>query len=550
MSQGFLGLNIALSGLFANQRNLGIISHNVANAHTEGYSRQLMNTKAYRPQNLVGGKGTIGTGVDITAIKQVRDSYLDYKTRYETSLKHEWEARAKVLSEIEGTFNEPSDSSIAKLLDSYYESINTLAKNPENQTARTLVRQNIIGLSEGVRRISTALKAVQKDLNFQFRSAVKEVNGLAEQIRDLNEAIHKAELEGGRANDMRDQRNLLVDKLSEYVKVDYYEDEQKRFYVLVGGQQLVAHYRADSFRMIPREKPINDDDSHGIYDIEWQNGNPIFLESGKVKGLRDVRDNVSGDFKGIPYYIDKLNDFVSTFTQDFNEIHAGGYGLDKSTDLFMFTTKNRSSAEFRDYLINSGYNGTKAIEVTEAVQKGLAGVSDKEKAHRIRQNIQDILAQNPDYAKKTIFKLDGNYYVVDKIRADELSMASDLEDLNKLAASNSIDDLVGNGKNMLKLIETRHQVDMYDWGAPEDYVKSLVSNLGVDAREAYRIAENQAMLVKDYGRNRDSIMGVSLDEEMSNMIKYQTAYAANARMVNVFDEMLDLLVNRLGLVGR
>ena len=119
MSGGFLGLNTALSGLFANQRSLGIVSHNIANANTEGYSRQVMNTKAYDPQKLPGGLGTLGVGVDITAVKQIRDNYLDFKYRVETSVKGEWDARASVLQELEGIFNEPSDSSIAELLDQY-----------------------------------------------------------------------------------------------------------------------------------------------------------------------------------------------------------------------------------------------------------------------------------------------------------------------------------------------------------------------------------------------------------------------------------------------
>ena len=114
MSSGFLGLTTSLSGLFANQRSLGIVSHNIANANTEGYSRQVMNTKAYKPQILVGGMGTLGVGVDVTAVKQVRDSYLDFKYRTEMSVKGEWDARASVLTELEGIFNEPSDSSIAE----------------------------------------------------------------------------------------------------------------------------------------------------------------------------------------------------------------------------------------------------------------------------------------------------------------------------------------------------------------------------------------------------------------------------------------------------
>lgn len=547
---GFLGLTTSLSGLFANQRSLGIVSHNIANASTEGYSRQVMNTKAYKPQVLVGGMGTLGVGVDVTAVKQVRDSYLDFKYRTEMSVKGEWDSRASVLTELEGIFNEPSDSSIAKLLDQYYESLQTFNKNSDNLTARTLVRQNTIALSEGVQRISTMLKNLQADLNFQFKSAVGEVNSIAEQIAKLNETIYKAELEGGIANDVRDQRNVLVDKLSGLVKVDYYEDEQNRFYVLVGGQQLVAHYRSDTLALVARENKLNPDDGDGIMDVQWSNGNPINLGAGKVKGLQEVRDNIEGDSKGIPYYVEKLNEFIETFTNTFNNIHEDGYGLDGSTGTYMFTIDNMTTAQYKDYLVNKGLNGLPADEITASVMDGVSVLPENEQQDKINQNINKILANNPNYTNKSVKLIDGKYYVVDRIKASQVTIAKDLEDLNKFAAATRVEDLPGDGNNVLKMIETRHDVDLYEWGAPEDFMKSLISNLGVDAGEANRVSKNQALLVNEYSKARDSIMGVSLDEEMANMIKYQTAYNANARMVNVFDEMLDLVVNRLGIGGR
>lgn len=550
MSAGFLGLNTALSGLFANQRSLGIVSHNIANANTEGYSRQVMNTVAYKPQVLPGGMGTLGVGVDVTAVKQVRDSYLDFKYRVETSVKGEWDARASVLTELEGIFNEPSDSSIAELLDQYYESLQSLQKNPENLTARTLVRQNTIALSEGVQRISTMLKDLQADMNFQFKSAVEQVNAYADQIAKLNETIYKAELEGGIANDVRDQRNVLLDKLSELVNIDYYEDEQNRFFVLVGGQQLVAHYRADNLELVPREDKLNADDGDGILDVQWSNGNKLNVSSGKVLGLQNVRDNITGDDKGIPYYVDKLNEFIDTFSDTFNQIHQGGYGLDGSTGYYMFTINNMSTAEYKNYLLTEGFNGFAAEDVTSSVLNGTTGLSEEDLKLKINDNISKLIANNPSYEGKTIKLIDGNYYVVDRMKASEVTIARDLEDLNKFAAAINVEDIPGDGSNILKLIATRHDAELYEWGAPEDYIKSLVSNLGVDAAEANRVSTNQALLTNEYSTARDSIMGVSLDEEMANMIKYQTAYNANARMVNVFDEMLDLVVNRLGTVGR
>lgn len=550
MSQGFLGLNIALSGLYANQRQLGIVSHNIANANNKGYSRQMMSTKSYDPHVLPGGFGAIGTGVSMRAVRQVRDEYLDFKWRYETSIQAEWTAKDRVFKEIEGIFNEPSKTGLSEMMNNFYESLRTFQNNTENLTARTLVRQNIIAISEGTRRLSNMLKTVQKDLNFQFNASVNDMNGIAKKIVELNKSIHKAEIEGGKANDLRDQRNVLVDELSEYVNVDYYEDKLGRFYVLVGGQQLVAHYRADNFKMTPRETKINEDDGHGIYDIEWQNGNPIYLRSGKIKGLMDVRDGIAGKTKGIPYYIDKLNDFTTKMVESMNEIHSKGYGVDKSTGIFMFTTENRSTEEFTDHILKRGLNDGPSVDVTDTVLEGVSALPKDKQRAAIKENSTKILANNPPYKNKAVFKMGDKYYIIDKIRASDLSAAKDLENINKLAAAVKVEDLPGDGQNMLNILATRHDQELFEWGTPEDFLKSLVSNLGVDAQDAQRVKKNQDMLVKEYSQSRDSVTGVSLDEEVSNMMKYQTAYQANARMVNVFDELLDLLVNRLGLVGR
>lgn len=550
MANGFLGINIALSGIYSTQRLMGQVSHNISNAMTPGYARQVIDIQAYKPQVLPGTKGTVGTGVDVISARQIRDSYLDYKFRSETAMTKTWEARDSVLTEVQDIFNEPSDSSISQLLDNFYESLQTLKGNAENLTARTLVRENIIAISEATGRISDSLKSLQSDLNFQFKGAVGEVNDIAQQIAEMNRSIFKAELAGGDANDMRDQRNLLVDRLSEFVNVEYYEDSNNRFYVLVGGQQLVAHYRADSFELVPRKNKLHDDDDDGIMDVQWSNGNKLNVYDGKIKGLMAVRDNIEGDKKGIPYYVDQLNDFVTKVSEVFNNIHSSGFGLDQSTGYNMFTINNMTTTEFNDYLLNRGLNGLEAADVTTEILDGVSALPEDLQNGKIKENIEAVIAANPQYKGKTVYKMGDKYYVIDKIKASELTIAKDLENVNLIAASDNINEVPGDADNILALAQTRHDLDMFEWGSPEDFVKSLVSNLGVDAREAKITHQNQKLLLKEYHGARDSVMGVNMDEEAGNALKFQAAYSANARMVNVFDEMLDLLVNRLGLVGR
>jgi len=554
MASSFLGLGTSYSGLTANQRSLQVTSHNIANANTVGYTRQRMDMQAYKPDRLPGGLGTLGLGVDVTAVKQIRDEFLDFKYRGENGKAGEWAARESVLKDIEAIMNEPTDSSIASVMDEFYEALHELTKTPETVTARTLVRQRAISLTKEISRMSTSFKDLQADLNIEFKSAVTDLNNHSSQISQLNKIIYESELEGGKANDIRDQRNVLLDEMSELVDIQYYEDENKRFHVLLNGTAIVSHYRHDELVTKNRETREHDDDAIDLVDVEWASGASFKTSSGRIKGLMDARDNIDGNYKGIPYYVDKLNEFANTLTGQINMIHKNGYGLNGSTGVNMFTMNNMTTAEYEDHLLTKGLtqNDTAGppIKVTSSVISALEDLDDdatlQEKQIALTKNMSAILRNNEEYSGKTIKLIKDDYYIVDKIKASHLTIAKDLEDVNKIAASTTEEGLPGNGENALNIAKVRHNQEMFEWGSPDDFMKSLISNLGVDAQEAYRVSSNQEVMLDSIINKRESISGVSLDEEMTNMIKFQKAYQASARMVNVFDEMLDLIVNRLG----
>lgn len=560
MPSSFLGLGIAYSGLTANQRSLQVTSHNISNANTEGYSRQRMDTHAYSPDVLPGDLGTLGNGVEVEAVKQIRDEFLDYKYRGENAKYGEWDARSSVLKEVESIINEPSDSSISEVLDDYFESVHELNKNPENLTTRTLVRQRAIAVTKQVNQMSEKLKEMQSDLNFEFNSAVNDLNNKAEQIVELNKVIYETELEGGKANDIRDQRNVLLDEMSELADIDYYEDDNNRFHISLDGTKMVSHFNSTKLELTPRDERLNEDDAVDLTEVQWETGQSYTPTSGKLKGLYESRDNIEGDAKGIPYYVERINNFINTFAEESNRIHSEGFGIDsdKTTGTFMFTINDLTTERYKEYLRDYGLNnetgqfgnGEAGIDVTNQVLNDTSGLTGDDLQEKIIENKNKIIGNNPQYKGKAIKKVDNDYLVVDKMKASQVSIAKDLEDLNLIAASSTKDGVPGDGKNALDLTQIRNNQKLYDWGSPEDYVKSLISNLGVDGQEANRVTENQEVLVDELQSKRLSIQGVSLDEEMTNMIKYQKAYSASARMINVMDEMLDLIVNRLGVGGR
>jgi len=478
MSSTFFGFEITKTGLFAAQRALDIVSHNVANANTPGYTRQRVDLAALPPLPTSGmyGQGRVGSGVDITGVNQIRNIFLDAQFRGENGVYGEWDAKTQVLDSIEAIFNEPSDSGIATVLKQFFDSWEELSKSPESLSTRATVRERGVAVAQTIRTTYDKLVAKREEINQDVVTRIDEVNSYAKRIADLNDQIYKFELNGDKANDLRDERNMLLDKLSELAYTTSYEDSRGRLRVDIAGQALVDH---TNFYEI--ETKANPEDS--MVSPVWKiTGKAVDLKSGRIKGMLDARDG-SGDpeYKGVKFYIDKWDNFAKTFVDKINEQHRAGFGLD----------------------------GTKGVDFFKSTSSGVY------------------------------------------LNAGDMNISDDIkDDLNKIAASSTKDGLPGDNANILAIIGLRGDTSVFGEGTFEDFTRSLVSNLGVDAQQAQRMTTNQGVLKMYIDNNRQSISGVSMDEEMTDMIKYQHSYNAAARMITAIDEMIDTIVNKMGVVGR
>lgn len=481
----FQGLEIAKTGLFASQQALNLTGHNISNANTPGYTRQVIDLSAIAPPTTYGmadqwGKA-IGGGVNVDGYRQIRDQFLDQQYRRENTTLGEWETKSDTLSAIEGILNEPSDTGITTVLDNFFNSLQDLSKNPESLEVRAEVRENGISLTDTINTIYQHLDDQENQINSTIQSRVQEINSYAEQISKLNNEIYRFELTGQTANDLRDQRNLLVDKLSEIVNINTYEDSNKNFRVDISGQALVDGNNAYTMSI----------DNTGT--IKWDlAGTPVNPTGGILKGLLDMRDgDGTNGVKGIPYYKQQLNQFAYNLATVFNAQHSKGYGLeiDSSTGTYI------TNVNFFN-ITDSTYDPT--VEYAKNIQVS-----------------SDILAD------------DG---------------------LQKIAAASDPNSLPGDNTNVLNLIALRDtKISGLNNVTLDDFISSLISNLGVDAQQANQMQTNQSTMVKQVDYNRQSVSGVSLDEEMTNMLKYQKSYEASARMITVMDELLDTLINKMGV---
>lgn len=522
MRSTFSGFNAARSGLFASQRALDITGHNLANINTRGYTRQRLEQSASTPMRLPGGQGALGMGVDTTAIHQLRHEFLDYKYRDESSTLGFWDAKADGLSFIESIMNEPSDTGISTVINQMFESFQELSKNPDNLTTRALVRQRATTFTNSINHMYNQLEKMVVDYNFDVNSMVDTINTYGDQIARLNDQIFRFEADGSNANDLRDQRNVLIDDLSQIVDIEVLEvrnpenPKNNQMVIKVAGKPLVYH--KEHTKLETEKVPSSFNKDVEIYNIKWEDDTTFNTNniSGQLKGLLVMRDGEGENEKGIPYYINELNRFVNVFANEINNIHLQGYGLNGDTGLAFFTAKGVST------------NG--ATITADADGK----IFDDD------GNLLTIDADGNDTDPNGVFN----------ITAANIKVASELEDPNNIAASNTAELLPKDGSIMLDIIELRHRTSMFQEGKPEDFIKSLIGTLGVDAEEADRNTLNQAILLNEIENRRMSISGVSQDEELSNMVKFQHAYNASARMMTTIDEMLDVVINRIGIVGR
>lgn len=521
---GWVGFSTAVSGLLASQRSLYTTNHNISNANTEGYSRQIAKQRT-NTGFIMPGIGTLGMGTVTYDISRVRDEYMDFKCINENAPLGEWEIKRENLVGIENIFNEPSEASFRKNLDEFFTALETLSTQPSNYSHRSLVREKAEALTNHLNETAQRLYSVQKELNFAIRTKTEQINDIAAQVKNLNDQIYRLEIDGNKANDLRDRRAMLVDDLSKIVNVQTSE-QNGEFRVSIGGMTLVNHVEVSKLTVTTIDNKYNPEEK--LAQIEWETGNQVLEpKSGELKGLFDVRDGdgTGNSYRGVVFYIERLNQFARKTVEKMNAVHYQGEGLNNSGNKLLLSWNGKDTATLdTDFQAKFG------------IPFGSVDFNDKTSANY----------------------LDYKQFINDNVRADNISLSGDilnnLDSIAHIAAASTGKDGVENNENVLKLIELREDDmffdDMIPQGTPDDFFKAILSNLAVDGQQADRMKENQSAIMANIEKNRESVSGVSLDEEMSNMVKFQHAYNASARMLTTIDAIYDVTINRLGLVGR
>ena len=310
MPSTFFGLNIAVSGMSTYNAGLTTTGHNISNVKTKGYSRQTVEQSAKEAVSLRTSYGMLGAGVDATAILSSRDDYYDAKYRISNTTVGKYSTESFYLSSIEDCIypKEDSEGSITNSLDSFFSSLKYLTTSSMDQTIRAQVAGNADTLSYYVRDAAVKLQNMQVDVNTEIETTVKQINAYAAQIASLNKQINTLEVYGDRANDLRDQRAVILDKLSELADINVTEkapadgNGTNQFIVTLGGGILVDTTRYNTINAEGSTNKVSQNDVVNLYRLEWSYGQEFDMYNttlgGKLQGLIEMRDgNNAENFK-------------------------------------------------------------------------------------------------------------------------------------------------------------------------------------------------------------------------------------------------------------
>jgi len=330
----------AISGIRVNRRVLDVISQNVANASNPDFSRQRAEVTSNNPLTI--GTLTIGTGANVSEITRARDELLDVRFRQENQTFGRFDELNDVFSQIEGILNEPSEEGIRGLLSDFDSAMQSLASDPENRGARRDLVGQAQNFTSVVRRINRQLQQIggegggggQNSADAKIDATVEQINNTAEEIASLNVEISTTQAGGGNPNDLLDQRNALVEELSEVADIRAFRDNGE-FRVNIGGFTLVQGNQTNGVsleRKNGENKLIFDDPNESVIDI----GN------GRLKALFEIKEDV------VPKISDRLNDLAVQMVDRLNDQHKAGFGLDgQSRNNFFQTLPTREEGIFR-----------------------------------------------------------------------------------------------------------------------------------------------------------------------------------------------------------
>lgn len=561
-------LQVGQSALAVQQAALQVTGNNIANAGNADYTRQVANLAPSPDQKLQPGM-FIGTGVDLTGIKRQVDDALNARIRSSVADNQSADTTQQWLGRVEATFNELSDEDLSTQLSTFFNSWSDLANKPQDIGLRQVVLQNGDSLAGNFQSLRNQLTGLQKDVDSRLTGLVGDADQLATQIADVNQQIVNAEggagdANGG-ANGLRDRRDALLKQLSSLMDINTTEDKGV-VNVYVGSEPLVI---GTTNRGVGLKTTTDDKGRLSTEVIFKANNGTMNVTSGQIGALVAVRKQI-GDT------VDNVDSVAGNLIFELNKIHASGQGLEGFSSVTSTANVNDPTVALNNPASGLKFTPKNGSFVVHVKQKA----SGLETSTLVQVDL-DGLNNNDTTLNSLAASIDGISGISATVNAGKLNVSADSNDVdisfsqdssgalaalgvnNFFSGSDARDIAVnttiksdpsllaaaknGNtGDNQTALaiagLESAKVAALNGASLKETY-QGIVNGIAVNAATAKNNADATLSVQQTLESQRESLSGVSLDEEAINLMRQQRAFQAASRVVAAVDEMLKTLLS-------
>jgi flagellar hook-associated protein 1 FlgK len=600
----FDSLHIGYSGLSTSQAGINTTSHNISNANTDGYSRQRISQKVNPSIHNI--PGDVGNGVHVETITRVHDEFVYMRMKSSSAKLEYNEFTKDTLQEITQYLPDLQDNGIANDLKSFFNDWSNVAQYPGDSSQKVLLSQSTQNLSRSIKETKNTLEDVKTRLNENFKASVDEVNKIAEEIANINKDINRVESTyQANANDLRDHRDELELRLSKLIDATVFKgkihtdnsidrsltDQGKDYNINIAGFNIVD---GASFHPLVADDSASDAKINSLYFID-HNSQKVDITSkiknGKVGAIVALRgDGVDAEGKAtnskLQSYIDNLDSFAKGLIENVNSIYAQSPQNELvSSDLTGL--KSDSNVLSKSHINEGSFDLIVYNELGEEVAKRAINIDSTTKFDdgtdtsiigQINQNrddngdndatndIDDFFEASYGQDTLSIKPLKEGYRVAISDNgtnfAGVLGMhqffrgenASDIDLASKLSADSSKiqsfkSPIDGNNEVANQMVALQHASLRFDTpngtettNTIEGFYRGTTAQIASDAGAATSNYEASKVLHQTVEEQMNSVSGVDMDEELVNLMKYQTAYQASAKVITAIDEMVNTLL--------
>ncbi|TGA95871.1 flagellar hook-associated protein FlgK [Sporolactobacillus shoreae] len=512
----FSSLNMMQRALGVTQDAIQTTGNNISNANTPGYSRERVNLSTWYPYpasgiNQQGGAGQIGTGVIDNSVTRITDKFVNQQVRDNVNQNGYWSSVSDAYSQMENIINEPTNTGISSVLDGFWTSLQDLAGNPGTSGTGSVVLQNGQEVADTFNYLSNSLEKVQNNLQQQITDNTSQINSYADQINVLNQEINRVEANGQLPNELYDQRDQLTQELSQLVNV-------KVTPVKSGGNP----------------SPL----AEGLYSIEivQQNGSSFSPPATLVDGTQLTDNHLQTTIDTTDATNPKVN--VSVVTTDTTPTTVSTLTDASGNTPFSGGLQGLIDSYTKDY-----------PEVFQSLNN---------LANTLATNMDQVYAQNAGYtsSKGTFFLGDSsdpnspgtvtaaNIHVNTNLTGSDIVSSASGKPSGDNSSAQAMADVIAT--DTYDVDGTHGTTTSASGTTLKGYLQGLIGQIGVNSQSAQQLSDNSNTLLQAAQNRQSSISGVSMDEEMTNLIQYQHTYDAAAKVVTTIDTLLDTLINKMG----